>query len=60
MTPRVTSGLDPSTVLAEVDRLRAAGDRPTLALAFCGPDQDLDVLRAALVSRGMAVVRSEL
>ena len=56
MTTRVTSGLDPSTVLAEVDRLRAAGDRPTLALAFCGPDQDLDVLRAALVSRGMAVV----
>lgn len=52
MNAQVFSGFDPAAVFDQVD----AGGSATLALVFCSPSQDIELLRRGLVERGLAVV----
>ena len=56
MTTHLCTGPDVPLVLADVDRAVGAGLRPTLALAFCSPHQDVAGLAAGLAERGLDVV----
>lgn len=56
VTTRTFSGPDEASLLSEIHDAVEAGFQPTLALVFCSVDWDIESLRVALASRGLAVV----